>query len=626
MLQHLFFLLAPCARIFAGPTNYVTATNSIPVSVAEADLDGVNGLDIVVANSGTDNVGVLLNNGDGTFAPEVTYSTGAGSKPMSVFLANVDGVPGVDIVVANSGTDNVGVLSGNGAGGFAAQQTFSTGVGSKPMSVFVANVGGTADADIVVANSGTDNVGVLYGNGAGGFVLQPAISTGVGSKPMSVYVAFVGGTAADADIVVANSGTDNVGVFLSTATGAFAPQQIYTTGAGSTPMSVFVIQVDGAGNPDIVVANSGTNNVGVLLNNGAGTFAAQVTYATGLTPMFLATADLDGDTDLDIVVANRGTNNVGVFKNNGDGTFTAQVTYTTGDGSAPMSVFLANVDGVNGPDIIVANSGTNNVGVLLNNGAGAFAAQVTYATGAGSKPMSVFLADVDNDGDQDIVVANWGTDNVGVLLNNGAGTFAAQVLYATIAGSKPISVYVVDVNNANGRDIVVANSGTNNVGVLLNNGAGIFGAELIYGFLANSAPSSVVAADVDGDGDFDIGVANSGTNNVGVLLNPGNGVFPALQTVYGTLAGSAPSSVKAADVNGDGKIDMVVADKNTNNFGVVLGNGDGTFAAAQVTYATGTGSAPVSLVAGDLNLDGSNDVAVANSGTNTVGVFIGVCQ
>ncbi|CAF2797655.1 unnamed protein product [Rotaria sp. Silwood2] len=222
--------------------------------------------------------------------------------------------------------------------------------------------------------------------------------------------------------------------------------------------------------------------------------------------------------------------------------------------------------------------------------------------------MSVFVADVNNANGPDIVVANWGTDNVGVLLNNGAGTFAAQILYATTAGSKPMSV------------------GTNNVGVLLNNGAGAFGAEQIYGTLANSAPSSVVAADVDGDGDFDIGVANSGTNNVGVLLNPGNGVFPALQTVYETLAGSAPSSVKAADVNGDGKIDMVVADKNTNNFGVVLGNGDGTFAAAQVTYATGTGSAPVSLVAADLNLDGSNDVAVANSGTNTVGVFRAVCQ
>ncbi|CAF4735892.1 unnamed protein product, partial [Rotaria sp. Silwood2] len=298
--------------------------------------------------------------------------------------------------------------------------------------------------------------------------------------------------------------------------GIFAAQQTFSTGAGSTPLSVFLGNVGGTPQVDIAVANSGTNNVGVLLNNGAGVFAAQQTFSTGLTPMSLATADLDGDTDLDIVVANRGTNNVGVFKNNGDGTFAPEVTYTTGDGSAPMSVFLANVNNANGPDIIVANSGTNNVGVLLNNGAGAFAAQQIYATGAGSKPMSVFVADVNNVNGPDIVVANWGTDNVGVLLNNGAGTFAAQVPYTTGAGSKPMSVYVADVNNANGGDIVVANSGTNNVGVLLNNGAGAFGAEQIYGTLANSAPSSVVAADVDGDGDFDIGVANSGTNNVGV--------------------------------------------------------------------------------------------------------------
>ncbi|CAF2971289.1 unnamed protein product [Rotaria sp. Silwood2] len=325
MLQHLFFLLAPCARIFAGPTNYVTAANSIPVSVREADLYGVNGLDIVVANSGTDNVGVLLNNGDGTFAPEVTYSTGTGSKPMSVFLADVDGDADPDVVVTNSGTDNVGVLLNNGDGTFAPQQTFSTGAGSKPMSVFVTDVNAAGNPDIVVANSGTDNVGVLLSNGAGTFGAQTLYPTGAGSKPMSVFVTNVN-NGNDPDIVVANSGTDNVGVLLSNGAGTFAAQVIYPTGAGSKPMSVYVVDVGGNPDPDIVVANSGTDNVGVLLNNGAGGFGAQTLYPTGA-------------------------------------------------GSKPVSVYVTNVGGTPDRDIVVANSGTDNVGVLLNNAAGVFAAQ-----------------------------------------------------------------------------------------------------------------------------------------------------------------------------------------------------------------------------------------------------------
>ncbi|CAF4664875.1 unnamed protein product, partial [Rotaria sp. Silwood2] len=466
MLQHLFFLLAQCARSFAGPTNYVTATNSIPVSVAEADLDGVNGLDIVVANSGTDNVGVLLNN------------------------ANVDGVPGFDIVVANSGTDNVGVLSGNGAGRFAAQQTFSTGVGSKPMSVFVADVTGAGgNLDIVVANSGTDNVGILMGNGAGGFVLQTPISTGGGSKPMSVFVTNVNGGGGNLDIVVANSGTDNVGVIIANAMGGgFLPQVPYSTGVGSKPMSVYVTDLNAATNPDIVVANSGTDNVGVLLNTGVitGIFLPQVVYATGAgsKPMSVFVADLDGANNPDIVVANSGTDNVGVLLSNGAGTFAAQQTFSTGAGSKPMSVYVDNVGGTLRVDIAVANSGTNNVGVLLNNGAGVFAAQVTYATGL--TPMSVATADLDGDTDLDIVVANRGTNNVGVFKNNGDGTFTAEVTYTTGDSSAPMSVFLANVDGVNGPDIIVANSGTNNVGVLLNNGGGTFATQVTYATGAGS--------------------------------------------------------------------------------------------------------------------------------------------
>ncbi|CAF4303580.1 unnamed protein product, partial [Rotaria magnacalcarata] len=101
----------------------------------------------------------------------------------------------------------------------------------------------------------------------------------------------------------------------------FAAQTTYST--GSTPRSVNAVDVNGDGKPDIIVANYGSNNVGVLLNTGSGTFSAQTIYSTGILPDSVVAADVDGDGKPDIIVANYGSNNVGVLLNTGNGTFSA---------------------------------------------------------------------------------------------------------------------------------------------------------------------------------------------------------------------------------------------------------------------------------------------------------------
>ncbi|CAF4708910.1 unnamed protein product, partial [Rotaria sp. Silwood1] len=247
-----------------------------------------------------------------------------------------------------------------------------------------------------------------------------------------------------------------------------------------------------------------------------------------------------------------------------------------------------------------------------------------------SAPASVTTADVDDDGDLDIIVANTGTNDIGILINNPTGTFPViqGLRVGFLAASAPASVTTADVDDDGDLDIIVANTGTNDIGILINNPTGTFPVNQgpRVGFFAGSAPASVTTADVNGDGKADIIVAYKNTNNVGVLLNSGTGTFPAAPVTYGLLANSAPTSVKTADANGDGKLDIIVANSGTNNFGVILGNGDGTFAATQLTYATGTGTVPVSVVAGDIDRDGDNDVLVADSGTNQIGVFLAVCS
>jgi len=250
----------------------------------------------------------------------------------------------------------------------------------------------------------------------------------------------------------------------------FLAQTTYSTGGGgSNPASVAVVDVNSDNKPDIVVSNYGSNNVGVFLNAGSGTFLAQTTYSTGAgsSPRAVAVADVNSDNKPDIVVAGYNSNNVDVFLNAGNGTFLTQTTYSTGAGSNPRGVAVVDVNSDNKPDIVVADYTSNNVGVFLNAGSGTFLAQTTYSTGAGSNPYPVAVVDVNSDNKPDIVVATYTSNNIGVFLNAGSGTFLAQTTYSTGAGSNPLSVAVVDVNGDNKPDIVVADYGSGNVGVFL---------------------------------------------------------------------------------------------------------------------------------------------------------------
>jgi hypothetical protein len=325
---------------------------------------------------------------------------------------------------------------------------------------------------------------------------------------------------------------------------------------GTAPWSVFAADLDGDGNQDLVAANSVSNNVSLLMNNGNGTFAAAVNYATGSYPMSVYAADLDGDRDQDVVTANNYSNNVSVLKNNGNGTFASAVNYAVG--AAPRSVFAADLDGDGDKDLVVANYTSGNISVLRNSGDGTFVLMANYA--AGTAPISVSATDLDGDGDQDLVVANSGSNNVSVLMNNGNGTFAAAVNYP--AGSLPFSVFAADLDGDGDPDLVTANdisSGT--VSVLMNIGtwSGSFAPAVTYAAGVN--PVFVCAADLNGDGYQDLAVANALGNNISVLKNYGNGTFaPAVNYAVGIQ----PWSIFAADLDGDGDQDLAAANLNSN--------------------------------------------------------------
>ncbi len=342
-------------------------------------------------------------------------------------------------------------------------------------------------------------------------------------------------------------------------------------------------------------------------------------YPTGTNPQAVAVGDFNGDGKLDLAVVNTASNTISVLLGKGDGTFNPKVDYATGNG--PQRVAVGDFNGDGHLDLAVTNSGSNTVSVLLGNGDGTFQAKLDSATGSG--PQGLAVGDFNGDGHLDIVVTNNLASNVGVLLGNGKGTFGAQVTYTTPSG--PYAVAVGDFNNDGIQDFAVANKNTNTslVSVFLGNGTagvgnGTFQTQLQYAIPAGDAPVAIALKDFNGDGNLDIAIAEEGTpgNTVSILLGNGKGSF-ATHVEYST--GAFPTSLTVGDFNEDGKWDLAVTVGNGNAITVLWGMGDGTF---QGQVNLGTGDIPYSVATGDFNGDGKTDMVAANSGGNTVSVIL----
>ncbi|MGA8763181.1 MAG: FG-GAP-like repeat-containing protein [Candidatus Sulfotelmatobacter sp.] len=327
-------------------------------------------------------------------------------------------------------------------------------------------------------------------------------------------------------------------------------------------------------------------------------------------PNSAAVGDFNHDGKLDLAVTSVDSRtgystDVQVLLGNGDGTFKAAVSY--GVGTRPDSVAAADLNDDGNLDLIVANEMSNSVSILLGNGDGTFQPAMTFATP--QDPTFVAVGDFNRDGKLDVVMVSLSDatgfcDCVAVLLGNGDGTFREPAIITTLAEPPTGALGVGRFDADNNLDVAVSEESlsADQVEVLLGNGDGTFRQGGIYP--VGAGPGPIAVADFNGDHKADLAVAENEGGAIGILLGNGDGTFQP-ETFYLT---NFPLWVTAADLNGDHKLDLVVANIDfPSGVTTLKGNGDGTFQKG-VYYPDGTEDRFVAV--GDFNGDHKPDVVV----------------
>jgi hypothetical protein len=419
-------------------------------------------------------------------------------------------------------------------------------------------------------------------------------------------------TAGTASVTVVNpapgGGTSNPVFFTVTVNvGDFVFFNLASTPrTGPWPRAVATGDFNRDGKLDVAVANCSTNDdsclyggtISILLGDGAGNFDLASSPATPSGLDSICAGDFNGDGKLDLAAANFSFNTLSILLGDGNGNFSLISTPVTGYG--PYSIATGDFNGDGKLDLAVTN-GDLNVSILLGSGTGNFV--LTSSPHTGGAPLSVAVGDFNADGKLDLVVANEYSNNVYILLGDGAGNFALASSPAT--GVQPSSVAVGDFNGDGKLDLATANHCgddpgchsplTGTLSILAGDGTGNF--SLVSSPKTGTYPAALAVGDFNGDGKLDLAVANVWDDSVSILLGDGAGNF---STLSATASGYRPVAVAAGDFNGDGRLDFVTAGFGDNTLSVLLqGTPSVTLFPTNLTFATqliGTRSAPQNVI------------------------------
>ncbi|HEY9401463.1 MAG TPA: Calx-beta domain-containing protein [Pyrinomonadaceae bacterium] len=650
-------LLGDGANNFSSPTNYTVGMD--PFSISAGDFNGDGKADLVTTNYTSHNISVLLGTGAGTFGSASNFATD--SNPHGLGVGDFNGDNLSDIAVGSGGGSNtIAILLSNGAGGFSTVSPLASGgrvntitlgkfnadnildlaLGMENQSaVFMGDGSGgftaanplpngfTAKAtgdlngdgrdDLVGANGYTNGISVLLGNGAGNFS-APTTFPGIASG--DIVVGDFNGDGKN-DVAVA----DGVGVSILLGDGAGnlgAPTGYAVSGSSDGLVSA---DFNADGKPDLAVGSQ-LGSVTMLYGAAGGDFSGALNFTVGYKPDEIAIADFNHDGKFDVAVANNDTGLTGQGSPRG-------ISVLLGDGTGrmtpapPVQIFTgvyalvtADFNNDNKADLAAVSTGSHieSVHLFLGNGDGSFGPPInTRLSSYGRNPYYLNTADFNRDGAADLVVTFLNSGNFVTLLGTGTGNFTIAPDHMSTGGNSFEDFTIGDFNQDAITDLAFVHYHDKRLIILLGNGNGYFSTRLALALHGN--PLAVVAKDFNRDGKADLAITattNFADYYVSVRLGEGEGNFGG-PTDY--LIGQYPQSISDGDFNGDGFIDLVTSNSQSEDVSVLTGDGAGGFGQA-VPFVVG--GYPSSSAAADFNADGKTDLAVSRFNANSVAILL----
>lgn len=598
MRQMILFTLAlssftlaasPCPVRFDGQPHYLFG--------ASAEVEDFNHDGLVDVLSWWEEPGfrVNLQRPGASFGPGPLVEIGATMAGQGVADWNHDTHP--DVMVTDS-MGRVQLFPGTGDGGFEASRIAAQL--DSPLALTAGDFDADGRRDVAVGDG--DAVEILWGAGDGTF---PARTT----LPFDGFAFFLdsGDVNHDGrdDLVVARD-MGPMELYLGTEGRTFASPRRVSVAGGT--YGVRVVDVDGDGHLDIGSADQFAFVVSVSRGRGDGTFRNREDYPAGSATQGIEFGDIDGDGYTDALTGNIDSHGFVILYGRSDGTLEPPVLVDAGSWVAML--FARDLDG-DGRDDVIAGDWAGFT-VLVQDPEGEFVTPPSVTLR--DMPTDSATADFDRDGRPDLVVSTG--SSVEVLLSDGAGSLGASRRISL--DGEPQAVAAGDFDRDGDGDVAWAGA----AGLAVQKGRGDGAFDSPKTITLDSPAVDLTAADWDGDGDLDLVVSEPLPGYVRLMRNSGSGTF----SLAGQVAGRAPAGTALADVNSDGKLDMIVIDnQEAGGAGpglLVVHHGSGGTSFPKTTEIA-LGLRPADVKAADFDADGDIDIAVAHLYDDDVWIFSG---
>jgi|GEM_PF-5711904 len=588
-------------------------TGRYPSALALGDVTGDGRADAVVAQYGEIYMSVLSQTSGGSLVPDEDYFIGAGASALELSDLNSDGL--TDIAACVQSSASVEVLNQTGSGKLDTPASYD--VGATPVGLSAADFDMDRRTDLVVVGEGPSLLTFLFQNSSG--AMNPSPPLRLASAPVQVRFAEVDQDGLPEVWLLHRDG--NLSLLRSDSYGGLLAPHNYSTGKGGTG-AMAIADVDGNASPDIVLA-TGSSGVFALVPQVVQNGKAREISTIG-DPMLIRHADLDRDGLVDMVVASN--TRIQVFHQTPGGGFSFPLEYewaTSQANNYPTGLAIGDLNSDGWPDVAVTGLYNAYAAVFYGSPSGLVTPRVDVSfSGAMYCYGGLVIADLSGDGLADLARNSY-LGQIAVMVQTSGGGLT-QGSSINIGSYYPNSLEPGDLNRDGYTDLVVGNAYYARVTLLLGSSSGSFSASShTTSGTGNWYNGPAVISDLNADGLKDFAVLSSGPKLIDVFIQQTDGTFADRVSYQVSSSDSIGCGMAAGDLDLDGQDELVASNSAASTLTVLDQDGQGNLYEL-ATYDTG--SAPRGVGLADLNSDGSLDIAVVNSGADTVGVYYQVAR